>query len=184
MSHVTHTNEPCRTYEWVMSHIWMSHIWICHVTRVNESCHTWEWVMSHLCMSHVTRMNESMNESCHIYEWIVYTPQRHRTEQFPKPWKGLIAWSDSFICVMRLNLYIYECRDSLLRVTWLVRVRHASELSKALKGESCHTYEWVMSHVWMSHVTRINESCHTYGWVMSHVLMSHVTRMDESCHTY
>jgi len=25
MSHVTHTNESCRTYEWVMSHIWISH---------------------------------------------------------------------------------------------------------------------------------------------------------------
>jgi len=32
-------------------------------------------------------------------------------------------------------------------------------------NESCHTYEWVMSHVWMSHVTRMNESCHTYECV-------------------
>ena len=64
---------------------------------------------------------------------------------------------------------------------------------------SCHTYEWVISHVWMSHVTRMNGSCHTYEWDMSHVCMSHVTRsesvmshtcvihvarMHESCHTY
>jgi len=48
--------------------------------------------------------------------------------------------------------------------------------------ESCHTYKWVMSHIWMSHVTHMdesfthmNESCHTYGWVMSHIWMSHVT---------
>jgi len=34
-----------------------------------------------------------------------------------------------------------------------------------------------MSHVWMSHVTRVNESCHTCEWVMSHVWMSHVTQM-------
>ena len=26
MSHVAHTNESCRTYEWVMSHIWTSHV--------------------------------------------------------------------------------------------------------------------------------------------------------------
>jgi len=26
---------------------------------------------------------------------------------------------------------------------------------------SCHQYEWVMSHTWMSHVTHMNESCHT-----------------------
>jgi len=73
-------------------------------------------------------------------------------------------------------------------------------------NESCHTYEWVMSHLWMSHVTHMNESCHTYEWVMSHlwmshvklmkeswypyewvlshVWMSHVTHMNESCHTY
>jgi len=29
-----------------------------------------------------------------------------------------------------------------------------------------------MSHIWMSHVTHINESCHTYEWVMSHIWMS------------
>jgi len=51
-------------------------------------------------------------------------------------------------------------------------------------NESCHTYEWVMSHIWMSHVTHMNESCHTYEWVMSHIWMSHVTHMNESCHTY
>ena len=66
--------------------------------------------------------------------------------------------------------------------------------------------EWVMRHIWMSHVTRMNA---TYGWfmphiwwyssfvqkwaihityvnepVMSHVWTSHVSHMDESCHTY
>jgi len=58
-------------------------------------------------------------------------------------------------------------------------------------NESCHTCEW-------SHVTHMNESCHAYGrvmssmdeschtcvWVMSHRWMRHVTRMDEACHTY
>jgi len=51
-------------------------------------------------------------------------------------------------------------------------------------NESCHTYEWVMSHIWMRHVTHMNEPCHTYEWVMSHIWMSHVTHMNESCHTY
>jgi len=49
--------------------------------------------------------------------------------------------------------------------------------------ESCHTYEWVMSHVWMSHVTCVNESCYTCEWVVSLGWMSHVTRVNESCHT-
>ena len=35
-------------------------------------------------------------------------------------------------------------------------------------NESCHTYQWVMSHTWMSHVAHMNESCHTNGSVTSH----------------
>ena len=51
-------------------------------------------------------------------------------------------------------------------------------------NESCCTYEWIMSHIWMSHVAHMNESYHTYERVMSHTWMSHVTHKDESCHTY
>jgi len=55
-------------------------------------------------------------------------------------------------------------------------------------NESCPTYEWVVSHIWMSHVPHMNESCPTYEWVMSHTLMSHVGHMEksmnESCLTY
>jgi len=40
---------------------------------------------------------------------------------------------------------------------------------------SYHTYEWVMSNVWKSHVTHMNESCHTYECVMSHIRTSHGT---------
>ena len=50
-------------------------------------------------------------------------------------------------------------------------------------NESCHTYEWVMSHMWMSPVTHVNESCQTCEWVMSHMWMSHGTHVNEACHT-
>jgi len=63
--------------------------------------------------------------------------------------------------------------------------------------ESCHTQEWLTSHIWMSlthicmsHVTHMNESCHTYAWVMSHIWtvlhmrMRHVTHKNDWCHTY
>jgi len=59
---------------------------------------------------------------------------------------------------------------------WMSHVTHMNE--------SCRTYEWAMSHIWMSHVTHTNEPCRTYEWVMSHIRMSHVTHMNESCHTY
>ena len=63
MSHVTHTNESCRTCKWVMSHIWM-----CHVSHMNESCHTW-WILiaMHVWMSHGIRINESR----HTHEWVM-----------------------------------------------------------------------------------------------------------------
>ena len=76
-----------------------------------------------------------------------------------------------------------------------------SSTARRSQDESCHTYEWVVSHVWMrhvthmpyervsshtwmSHVTRMNKFCHTYDWVTSQVWMSHVARMNESGHTY
>jgi len=91
MSHVTHTNESCHTYEWGMPwrmrHVTfyhtiplrvpfncllaadkfdfvyvMPHIWMSHVT-------THQWVMAHIWMSHVTSTNgesKHMNESHHF----------------------------------------------------------------------------------------------------------------------
>jgi len=68
-------------------------------------------------------------------------------------------------------------------------------------GMSHVKYEWDMSRIYMSRITRMNESCHTHTgacggealavlsaislneWVRSHVWMSLVTRMNESCHT-
>ena len=62
------------------------------------------------------------------------------------------------------------------RLMWMSHV--------TLMDESCHTYEWVMSHSWMSHVTLMNESCQTHEWVMSHIWMSHATHMNVSCNTW
>ena len=58
---------------------------------------------------------------------------------------------------------------------WVSHVAHVNE--------SCRTCEWVMSHMWMGHVAHVNESCRTCDWVMSHIWMGHVTHVDEACHT-
>ena len=75
MSHVTHMNESCHTWEWVMSHIWVvvSHIWMSNLAHVNESRDTYEWVMSHIWMRNVTHMNET----CHTLQHTATTQQRH-----------------------------------------------------------------------------------------------------------
>jgi len=105
MSHVTHTNESCHAYEWVMSRIQMS-----HVTHTNESCHAYEWVMprayvwviSHLCTSHVAQLNEAT--------WLVHMGDMTRS----------YARHESFICatwLVRLTsqLYTWDMTHSLWR---------------------------------------------------------------------
>jgi len=52
---------------------------------------------------------------------------------------------------------------------------------------TCDTYEWVMSHIWMSHVTHINESRDTHEWVMWHIWIRHITshiRWSSACLTH
>ena len=48
----------------------------------------------------------------------------------------------------------------------------------ARTNESCHTYEIVMSHIWITHVAHMNEPCVMYIW------MSHVAHMNESCRKF
>jgi len=58
---------------------------------------------------------------------------------------------------------------------------------------SRHTHEWVMSHIWMRHVSCVSHIRHTHKWGMSHMWIKHITqtttrrihaRMNESCHSY
>jgi len=210
-------NESCHTYEWVMSHIWMS-----HVTHMNESCHEWirhvgthlnicavlselkcEWVMSYIWMSHVT----NMNESCHV--WTKHTPLHLHYPLRPTHCNNTLQQHTATThCnnTLQQHTATTHCNNTLQQhtsalSTWTAYISHATHMN-----ESCHTYEWVMSHIWMSHVTyewgmpartstpalssqssstshvtHMNESCHTCEWVMSHIWMSHVTHMNEAC---
>jgi len=60
MGHVPHMYES-RMYEWVIAQINEScpHTQMSHVTHIQESCHKYEWVMLNMSMSHVTNTNES-----------------------------------------------------------------------------------------------------------------------------
>jgi len=174
MSHVTHMNESCHTYEWVMSHVWMG-----HVTHMTESCHTYEWVMSHIWMSHVTRMNES----CRAYEWVMshiwMSHVTHMTESCQT-----YEWVMSH--KRRSHVTHMKTHTNSMRYAKVMRVSHVTHTN-----ESCHTHDRVMSNIWTSHVTHecvmshkwkhplrvpcaVSKSC---GWVMSHIRIGHVTRM-------
>jgi len=68
----------------------------------------------------------------------------------------------------------YCCK--ILLLTWDSRI-HVS-----------HFTQWVMSHVWIRHITHMNEHIRTsrvaHEWVMSHIWESHVTHTNKFCHTY
>jgi len=194
MSHATH--------EWVMSHLRMSHgtlmngswhnyewLRVSHMTLVNESWHTYEWVMA-----------QHVNESCHTH--MKESCRLNEGSAAPLSSMTHNVWQDSSISVIWLiqtrdMTHSNAWHDSFICMTHdpLSSVRH-DETWPTLMNESCnmtqdsflwmsHTYEWVlslllshwwewvMSHIWTSHVTRLNESCHTYEWVMSHMWMSH-----------
>jgi len=73
ISHVVRRNESCRTYEWVLRHIWMSltRKKTSDVRHRNESCHTSEWVMSYVQISHVARTNEwFVCATCRVSQWV------------------------------------------------------------------------------------------------------------------
>jgi len=165
----------------------MSHTWISHVTHVNEAYHTYEWVMLHIYiwMSHVT------------YEWVMshiwmsHVP--HMNELSPKhesnSTKGRVERRFKYKYLKRRHKYA------------ALRERVILHMSDA--------YQWVMPHVWMSHVIHMNESlhmyqsnkgngriystascmprcanesCHTCKWVMSNMRMSYFTHTSCSTH--
>ena len=134
---------------------------------MNESCHTYEWVMSHLWMSHVTHMDES----CHT----------HTCQTDDQMFVSTTEWVMSHT---NKSCHTCKCQRDKLDACGIDPMSHVTHMN-----ESCHTYEWDMSHTWMSHVTHMNESRDTYEWIcftctneschMSHIRMSSVT-----CHTY
>jgi hypothetical protein len=64
---------------------------------------------------------------------------------------------------------LYVCHDSFTCATWLI---HMCDMA--------HSYVRRDSSTSAIHgITHMKESCHTYGWGMSHIWMSHVTHMDE-----
>ena len=145
--------------------------------HLNESCHIWmshvtyEWVMSR-----VAHMFECNMTCIYVHSYVC---QSCRT--FWKRNARLIHICDSFIFVTEL---MHLC-DMTHTHMW-----HRCDMTHShiwLDSFKCVT--WVMSHLWMSHVTYVNESCHICEWVMSHIWlslvvhmrMSHVTHMNESC---
>jgi len=151
MSRVTHMNEFCHAYEWVMSHKWRS-----HVTQMNECCHTYEWVLSRIWMIHVTMSDVTnyaihMNESRHTYKcqtahyrnkttgysWGNYTlsPPLGSCHMCMNESRTSMNAARRYSCGMLIHFFVWR----KFFVTWLFFC------------QARHKCEQVMPHPWMQH---------------------------------
>ena len=175
-------NEARHTFEWVMSHIWMS-----HVTHMKEACHTYEWGMSHRVMSHescvmsrsitlsrhVTQLSlsHSLVKSC-IMSHIQIIPATHMNEKCRSLYCSVLQCVAVWCSVLRC---IAVCRSVLQCAAVYCSVLQCAAVCCSVlqcAAVSCSVLQW------MSHVTQTNKSCYTYEWVMSHIWMCHVTHMN------
>ena len=113
VAHATRKDESCRICEWVMSHMWMS-----HVARV-------KWVMSHMWMSHV--MCDKLIHICDSYSyvrlmyvtWFVYRMTRKNKSRM---WMSVAHINDvllTFICAIHVSrTHSYVRLDSFLRAAY------------------------------------------------------------------
>jgi len=151
-------NESCRTYEWGTSHVpthGSSNTWPSHFVQVTRSCHTCKLFTTHMELSHFTRMNES----CHTYEWVVsHIWMSHDTHM-------------SHVTHMNESWHTYESCHTYEWVMAQLPTHMAHILQYApvhqSRHTSRHTYEWGMSHAWISLVIYRNKLHHSYKWVMS-----------------
>jgi len=156
INHVTRVKESCLTrepvkphaatgrqevtqfrgalYEWVKSHIWMSHVTL---SRRNQSCHTYEWVMS--------RRSFSTVEALPSYEWVIShiwmsTYELHRT------WRGHLGSSESRHIHEWVMWHVQIAQDQKGALSfeelrsWLAAISTGSE--RAIQDDEV---KWVMS---------------------------------------
>jgi len=80
-----------------------------------------------------------MHESCHTCEY---------------------TWMSRVTCI---NESCHTCKFKCMSHVIHIYTSYVTHINKSLHiDESCQTYEWVMSHVWMSHITGVDRNV----WVM------------------
>jgi len=196
---ITRIDESRDTNECVMWRIWMRHViqsfGVCVRPVYQQTRHS----LSDVCMCLVECVSDlCMNRPYDTYQHMCVRPVCVR----PLYEQTFTAPSLSVMSRMSMNHVTHNLESCHIWIRHLTRINewcHTYERVKwysisigvgAVMSHMCkschsyHTYQRVVSHIWMSHVTHMNESCHTYEWVMSHEGMSHVTRRNESCHTY
>jgi len=143
----------------------VSHVWTIHVAHMNEPCDgSYVWYATHCntlqhTATHCNTLQHTATQPCDG-SWIVRIRHviNHRIRH-----------------VIYTYINIHDKYDMLH-----MRIRHVRHV------KACHTYECVMAHTWMSHITHMNERARTCSAMALHIWlwMSHVPHMNESCPTY
>ena len=128
------------------------------VTYMNEWCrmdmvesrHVHDWVMSHMHES--CYKSTYMSEACRLFKWVVL-----------HIWMSHVTLWMSHVTCMNASCCTYPIYT--LQMVWRMEVNET---------------DGAKSHISISHVTCVNEPCHVYQWVMSHIWMSHVTQTERS----
>ena len=146
MSHDSHMWMSHDSHMWMShdSHMWMSHdshMWMSHDSHMwmRHDSHMWMSHDSHIWMSHDSHM--WMSHDSHIFEWVWFSHDALVIESRPT-YESTRDWVTSHISV--------DTPDDKATPT-VVSL-----------DDSCPTYEWVTSHIWLSHVTHMNGSRLTY----------------------
>ena len=133
----------------------MSHTWMIHITHMNESCHTWT---SHVCIckypldvvkwdmsrvfgkQSIFTYTNHLNESCHTHEWV--TSHTLETQR-----RAMVMWHTCTIHTTHTN---ESCHTCMSNVTHMKESCHTHAVicscTCEMKEESCHKYDYVMSH--------------------------------------
>jgi len=149
--------------------------WLIHICNMTHS-YTW-----HDSYTHVMRTLHMPDYMCEWYAPLCLIKCVHNMPDYMCVWPAQSRVPAPAPFVTRMNAPRHTCDwVAFIFVKWLIYMYARVWQDWYMT----HTYERVMSHVWMSHVTHMNESCHTYEWVLSHLWMSHVKCRSECCHMY
>jgi len=166
MSHFTHVNESCHTYERVMS---------CVFRHVNESCYTCKWVVSQMWMSHVTHMNVSchaysdMSEPCRVLQCVAVCCSVMQCvavccSVMSRVFRHVRAMQSVAVCCSVMQCVAVWCSVLQCHVTRIQTCPSHAECCSALQcvAVRCSVLQWHVtriqtcpspSHAWTSHVS-------------------------------
>jgi len=115
-----------------------------------------------------------MNDSSHTHEWLK-SYRVAKTHRMPYLYR-------SFSAKEPYNYWLFcGTWPATQGILWVFVNLYAGIDPVKYTSESCHTYKWVMSHVWMGHVIYKNQSCRIYEWVILHIWKGHFMYRNAFC---